>query len=79
MSTLDELKQLIKSSFGIEPETIKADSSLAEYGLDSLSLVELIFVVEEHFNLDIPSAKSEVTTLSGLASLIDELRAVQPA
>lgn len=79
MTTLDELKQLIKDSFGIDPNSVKEDSSLADYGLDSLSLVELLFVIEEHFDLDIPSSRSEIKTLSGLASMIDELKSAQPA
>uniref|UniRef100_Q47GV2 Phosphopantetheine-binding protein n=1 Tax=Dechloromonas aromatica (strain RCB) TaxID=159087 RepID=Q47GV2_DECAR len=74
MNTLEELKQLIKSSFGIEPETLKADAPLADYGLDSLSLAELLFAIEEHFNLDFPDDRADVKTLAGLAALIDELK-----
>ena len=74
MNTLEELKQLIKSSFGIAPETLKADAPLADYGLDSLSLAELLFAIEEHFNLDFPDDRADVKTLDGLAALIDELK-----
>ncbi|MBS1129133.1 MAG: Phosphopantetheine-binding protein [Proteobacteria bacterium] len=74
MNTLEELKQLIKSSFGIEPKTLKADAPLADYGLDSLSLAELLFAIEEHFNLDFPDDRADVKTLAGLAALIDELK-----
>ncbi|HVC11904.1 MAG TPA: acyl carrier protein [Burkholderiales bacterium] len=79
MNTLDELKQLINTTFGIDPATLKPDAPLAEYGLDSLSLAELVFTIDEHFNIDIPDSRTEVNTLAGLASLIDELRAAQPA
>lgn len=74
MNTLDELKQLINTSFGISPETLKADAPLSDYGLDSLSLAELLFAIEEHFNLDFPDDRADVKTLAGLAGLIDELR-----
>jgi acyl carrier protein len=79
MNTLEELKQLIHTAFGIDTELLKADLPLAEYGLDSLSQAELLFNVEEHFNVDIPDVRQNVNTLAGLAKLIDELRVPQPA
>jgi acyl carrier protein len=79
MNTLEELKQLIHTSFGIDTELLKADLPLAEYGLDSLSQAELLFNVEEHFNVDLPDTRQDVNTLAGLAKLIDELRVPQAA
>jgi acyl carrier protein len=79
MNTLEQLKQLIHTAFGIDPAVLKPHLPLADYGLDSLSLAELIFTVEEHFNLDFPDDRQDVTTLAGLAGLIDELRLKQAA
>ena len=75
MNTLEELKQLIHTSFGIDPSTLKEDAPLSEYGLDSLALAELLFSVEDHFDLDLSETPSTVNTLNGLASLIDSLKA----
>lgn len=79
MNTINELKQLIHDKFDIDVTTLKADTPLAEYGLDSLSLAELLFTVEEHFNIDFPDNRQEVNTLTALASLIGELRVPQHA
>lgn len=79
MSTLEELKQLIHTSFGIDPETLKSDAPLSDYGLDSLSLAELLFAVEEHFDLSFPDNRLDIKTLDGLSSLIDELRLAKAA
>lgn len=79
MNTLEQLKQLIHTTFGIAPDILKPDQPLADYGLDSLSLAELIFTIEEHFNLDFPDARQDVSTLAGLAGLIDELRLAKAA
>ncbi len=79
MSTLEELKQLIHKTFDIDPATLKADTPLEEYGLDSLSLAELLFAIEEHFNVDLPDSRSGVNTLAGLAQLIDDLRTPKAA
>ncbi len=79
MSTLEELKQLIHKNFDIDTATLKADAPLEEYGLDSLSLAELLFAIEEHFNVDFPDSRSGVNTLAGLAALIDDLRTPKAA
>lgn len=41
MDTLDQLKQLIKQEFDIEPSAVDADAPFASYDLDSLSVAEL--------------------------------------
>ena len=79
MSTLNELKSLIQAYFGIEPESMKPDTPLADYGIDSLSLAELVFSIEDHFKLDFPDTRTDISTLSQLSVAIDELRALQPA
>lgn len=79
MSTLNELKSLIQANFGIEPESMKPDTPLADYGIDSLSLAELVFSIEDHFKLDFPDTRTDISTLSQLSVAIDELRALQPA
>ena len=79
MSTLEELKQLIHKTFDIDVATLKPDAPLEDYGLDSLSLAELLFAIEEHFNVDLPDSRSGVNTLGGLAALIDDLRTPKAA
>ncbi|HXZ92772.1 MAG TPA: acyl carrier protein [Burkholderiales bacterium] len=79
MSTLEELKQLIHKTFGIDTAALKADAPLEDYGLDSLSLAELLFAIEEHFDVDLPDSRSGVNTLAGLAALIDDLRTPKAA
>ena len=77
MNTIEELKQLIHKTFAIDTKTLKADAPLEEYGLDSLSLAELLFAVEEHFNLDFPDSSTGIKTLAGLSQLIDGLKAAK--
>jgi len=79
MKTLEELKQMIHEKFEIDTATLKPDAPLADYGLDSLSLAELLFTVEEHFDVDIPDNRQDVNTLASLAELIDGLRVPQHA
>ena len=79
MNTLDELKQLLHERFDVDPATLDPEASLTDYGLDSLSLAELMFTVEEHFHVDFPSTQQDIDTLKGLADVIDGLRLAQAA
>lgn len=79
MNTLDELKQLIHEKFDIGVATLKDDTPLADYGIDSLSLAELLFSIEDHFHVEFPDNRQDINTLTSLAALIDELRALQHA
>ena len=75
-NTIAELKQLIQSQLGIDTSTLENDKPITEYGIDSLSMIEFIFLVEEKFGIDIPDAAPNISTLSGLAGLVDKLRMV---
>ena len=79
MKTLDELKKLLHDKFEIEPATLDPNVPLVEYGLDSLSIAELLFTVEDYFHLEFPDARADVNTLGGLAHLIDDLRPAMAA
>jgi acyl carrier protein len=74
MSTVQELQTLINKEFGVEVEKIDPNAKLTEFGLDSLAIAELIFAIEDHFDLRFPDDRMDIDTLTGLAELIDQLR-----
>lgn len=76
VSTFDEVVQLIHERFGVERGILDPTATLTEFGLDSLTLVELIFAIEEHFGIQIPDP-ADIKNLKGLATLIDGLGEVQ--
>ena len=76
MDTIDHLKQLIHEQFDVDPKTIDPDAPFADYNLDSLTVAELLFAIEDHFHVHVPdSAATTVTTLRGLSSMLDGLLA----
>lgn len=79
MNTLDELKQLLHDRFDVDAATLDPDTPLTQYGLDSLSLAELMFTVEDYFHVDFPSTNQDIDTLRGLGKLIDGLRLAKAA
>jgi len=78
-STLDDLRTLIEDTFDIDPDALDPTKSIFDYGLDSLALTEFLFAAEEHFGVDLSDRDDSMTTLAGLAALIDRKRAPAPA
>lgn len=79
MNTTDQLTQLLHDKFDIDRASLQPDQPLAEYGLDSLSLAELLFTIEEEFDVKFPDRPENINTLRELVATIDELRATQQA
>jgi acyl carrier protein len=74
MTTLESLTQLIHDKFGVELSVIEPDAPFASYDLDSLTVAELMFEIDDAFHVVVPdSAATTVTTLRQLAELIDGL------
>lgn len=75
MSTLAEIQDLIQSKFDVSPSMLDPNASLREHGIDSLTLVEFLFAVEDHFKISMPEKYSSIDTLAALADAVDEVRA----
>ena len=79
MSSLQEIQDLIHKKYGVDPAALDAHASLRGHGLDSLTLVEFLFAVEDHYHISIPEKYSDVDTLAALADAVDEILAAQAA
>lgn len=80
MNTVEELKQLIHREYDIAIDTIDADAPFSSYNVDSLTLAEMIFAIEDQYKVTVPdTASTEVTTLAGMAALLDKLVAEKAA
>lgn len=50
----ERIRQIIAEQALVEPEAIEADTTPDDLGLDSLALVEVVFGIEEAFDVSIP-------------------------
>ena len=73
MNSYDYIRQLLVDKHDVKPEVISPDAKLAELGLDSLSIAELMFDVSDKYGIDIPDERANFTTLGEGAALVDEL------
>lgn len=74
---METLKKIICNYVDVAPSQIKEDMSLnAELGLDSFSLVSMLLDIEDHFNVEIPTAVlPQFQTLNDLYAYIIEHKA----
>ena len=80
MTTLETLQDILASEYKIAPERLTPDIELAAIGLDSLSVVELLFKIEDTFALTIVNdTPTNLVTVSDVVVYIDGLLAARRA
>lgn len=77
MDSLKELQELIQEKYGLDPSSFDEKTLIADTGLDSLAMGELLFAIEDRFDITVPDNQAQVATLAELAQLIDRLRAAK--
>ncbi len=80
MSTLDTLQDILVRDYGLPRERLSTDARLDTLGMDSLSLLELMFKIEDGFQVKIPGdPPSDLRTVRDVVAYIDGLVADRPA
>jgi len=67
------LAQVLREKYDVAQEAISLEATLDELGLDSLTVVELLFDVEDEFGIEVPEERATFQTLAEAAALVDEL------
>ncbi|HHF0358659.1 TPA: acyl carrier protein [Haemophilus influenzae] len=63
MSIEERVKKIIVEQLGVKEEDVKPEASFVEdLGADSLDTVELVMVLEEEFDIEIPDEEAEKIT-----------------
>ena len=60
----DKIKTILSEQTLMDPNEIADNLSLEEIGVDSLALVEIVFAIEETFNITIPFNANDPTNSS---------------
>lgn len=58
-SVFAEVRRIIAQQAMLDPEQIRPDSTPESLGLDSLALVEIVFAIEESFDISVPYNANE--------------------
>jgi acyl carrier protein len=77
MTTLERLQKIIVKDFELKPEDLKANAALDSLGIDSMSTIDLLFSIEDEFNIQVSREPVELKTIQGVVDYIDRLIAEQ--
>jgi acyl carrier protein len=72
MNIAQQIKQELAYICAIEPERIKAEAWLIEYGLDSVRSMDLVIALEDQFGIELPDeAIARLQTVADVIKLIE--------
>ena len=79
MSTLQTIQRMMKEQFDLKEENLTPEAQLEALGLDSLSIIEFMFNIEDEFKIKLPDERVEIKTIQDIASIVDRLVTEQKA
>ncbi len=65
--------------FDLKPEDLTPEATLEGLGLDSLSVIEFTFNLEDELKIKFPDERVELKTLQDVVNLVDKIVAEQKA
>ena len=73
MTPYEFIAEVLTEKYDVAQNIISPEATLAELGLDSLTVVELLFDVEDEFEIEVPEERANFQTLAEAAALVEEL------
>jgi acyl carrier protein len=77
MSSLKTIQDMMVKQFDLKLENLTPDATLESLGLDSLSVIEFTFNLEDELKITMPDERVELKTLQDVVDLVDKLLAEQ--
>ena len=71
-SLRNKLNGMIAEEFNIPLEKLTADATVESLGIDSLSLIDFMFDVEDKLGLEMPDSRTPLTTLGDVYAEIEK-------
>lgn len=79
MSSLPTIQRMMVEQFDLKMEDLTPDATLESLGLDSLSVIEFMFNLEDELKIKLPDERVEIKTLQDVIDLVDRVVAEQAA
>lgn len=79
MQSTELIRQFLQDRLGAKPEAVVPGALLADLGVDSLMLAELMFEAEDRLGISIGSDVAIPKSVGEMVKLIDSLRAAKAA
>ena len=73
MSSYPFLAELLADKYEVDAQAIHPEATMTELNLDSLTLTEILFDLEDEFDIEVPEERATFSTLGEAAAVIDDL------
>ena len=77
MGTLKTIQRMMAEQFDLAEENLTPDAQLDTLGLDSLSVIEFMFNLEDEFNIKLPDERVEIKTIRDITNIVERMLAQQ--
>ena len=77
MSSLQTIQRMMVEQFDLKLEDLNPDAQLESLGLDSLSVIEFMFNLEDELKIKLPDERVELKTIQDVANVVDKIIAEQ--
>lgn len=77
MASQTQIVELLVQKYGVDAGKISPDATLTDLGLDSLSIAELVFDIEDLFAIEVNADDAEFKTLGEAIALVDRYLAAK--
>jgi acyl carrier protein len=83
MTTMQSMQGIFKANFDLAPELLQREAVLEDLEIDSLSMIEVLFAVEDEFKIVVPQEpaawRGQTRTFGDLVDYVDKLITAQHA
>lgn len=77
MSTLEIIQNMMVKQFDLKLEDLTPDAKLQSLGIDSLSVIEFMFNLEDELKIKATEERFELITVQDVANAVDHLITTQ--
>ena len=74
MESIGLIRKFLKDRPGVKADAVVPDAVLADLGVDSLMMLELLFECEDHFGITLSKDLKTPKTVREMVALMDQLR-----
>jgi len=72
-----QIVELLVQKYGVDATKVSPDATMADLGLDSLSVAEMIFDIEDLFSIEVNADDAEFKTFGDAVALVDRYLAAK--
>ena len=79
MSSLLTIQHMMVDLFDLKFENLTPDAQLDSLGIDSLSVIEFMFKLEDELHIKMPDERLEIKTVGDVVNIVDQMICAQKA